>query len=132
MLLTWSNNKQILITGTVSIIFRDPPCKDGNVRFTIVSLKAFSNELWILYYVYNFENWLFSIVGSIQKWLEPFCSRIKYRSYKNFTLLNLEKLQYLSYYWSDKGFKGTVVNRTLSLCMEGQSLTYAYIPSKYI
>ena len=28
-------------------------------------------------------------------------------------MLNLEIQQYLPYYWSNKGFKGTVVNQTL-------------------
>ena len=36
------------------------------------------------------------------------------RNCENFTLLNLEKRQYLPHYWSDKGFKGIVVNLALS------------------
>jgi len=42
-----------------------------------------------------------------------FYSRKTQRTYQNSTLLNLDTRQYLSNYWSDKGFKGTVVNRVL-------------------
>ena len=31
------------LKGTVSVISIDPPCKDDNARFTMVSLKALSN-----------------------------------------------------------------------------------------
>jgi len=37
------------------------------------------------------------------------------------SLLRLEKPQYLLYYWSDKIFRGTVVNRVLS-SFHGDSL----------
>ena len=32
-------------------------------------------------------------------------------NYRNEKLINLEKRQYLLRYWSDKGYKGTVVNQ---------------------
>ena len=44
------------LEGTVSGISSEPPCRDGNIRF--------KNELDI--HVYNSENWLFSIVDSLQ------------------------------------------------------------------
>ena len=33
------------VKGTVSVISSDPPCKDGNVRFTMVLLKALSDQV---------------------------------------------------------------------------------------
>ena len=43
--------------GTVSVITSDPPCKDGNVRFTTVPLKAlfiiFENEYFLLGFLYK-------------------------------------------------------------------------------
>ena len=47
--------------------------------------------------------------------------RKRYWKYHKLTLLNLEKRQYLPHYWSDKGFKCTVVDRTL-LSLHGGSL----------
>ena len=35
----------LLLKGTVSVISSDPPCKDGNARFTTVSLKALSDQV---------------------------------------------------------------------------------------
>ena len=35
------------------------------------------------------------------------------KTYRNLTLFNIEKRQYLPHYLSDKGFKGTVVNQAL-------------------
>ena len=32
-----------LLKGTVSVISSDPPCKDGNARFTTIPLKALSD-----------------------------------------------------------------------------------------
>ena len=68
-----------------------------------IHLKNIENSLLLLYYY----NW--------------FYYRQKYRNYENQILLNLEKRQYIiPHYWSDKGFKGTVVCRTLPyhLCMD--------------
>ena len=33
------------VKGTVSVIASDPPCKDGNVRFTTVPWKALSDQV---------------------------------------------------------------------------------------
>jgi len=30
--------------GTLSVILSDPPCKDGNARFTMVALKSYSGQ----------------------------------------------------------------------------------------
>ena len=35
----------MFIKGTVSLISSDPSCKDGNARFTTVTLKALSDQL---------------------------------------------------------------------------------------
>ena len=37
--LTHSFTSKILIKGTVSVVFSEPPCKDGNARFTTLPLK---------------------------------------------------------------------------------------------
>ena len=57
----------------------------------MVSLKALSDQVWIRINVYNFENWLFSIVLSLRKW--PHFSTagkhegiIKHSNYANWTL----------------------------------------------
>ena len=44
-----------LLKGTVRVISSDPPCKAGKYELDID--------------VTDFENWLFSIVVSLQKWL---------------------------------------------------------------
>ena len=36
------------IKGTVGVISSEPPCKDGNVRFTTVPLKALSDQVCII------------------------------------------------------------------------------------
>ena len=46
---------------------------------------------------------------------------------KKKTLPNLEKRQYLPHYWSDKSFKGTVVNQALPF-LHGGSLTVSLNP----
>jgi len=55
-------------------------------------------------------------VASSQEWLGHFYFRKPYYWWndQNLTRFNLEKLQYLPHYWSDKDFKCTVVNRALS------------------
>ena len=35
---------QFNIRGTVSVIFNDPPCKDGKAQFTAVPLKPLSDQ----------------------------------------------------------------------------------------
>ena len=35
----------------------------------MVPFKALSDQVWIRLYVYNFKNWLISILVSLQKWL---------------------------------------------------------------
>ena len=48
-------------------------------------------------------------------------------------MLNLKKRHYLPYYWSDKGFNGSVVNQTLSFFHGGSlNLDYAYSPLQEI
>ena len=34
---------------TLSVIANDPPCKDGNGRFTTIPLKPLSDQVWISY-----------------------------------------------------------------------------------
>ena len=77
-------------------------CRINNSTF-----KALSDQAGIRYvFVYNFENWLFSIVVWLQKG-RAFLQEKKH-------IINLEERQLLPYYWWDKVFKGMVVNRALS------------------
>ena len=65
-------------------------------------------------YVDKFENWLFSLFIYTSE--VHFCCRKTYMNYQSTTVSTInprEKRQYSSHYWSDKGFKGTLVNRTL-------------------
>ena len=39
-----------MIKGTVSVISSNPPCKDGNARFTTVPLKALCDQVWVRYH----------------------------------------------------------------------------------
>ena len=62
----------------------------------------------------NFENWLFFIVlktgVSLQKWSFLLQEKIRrINTNKHYS----EKRQYLPYFWSENGFKGTVVNLAL-------------------
>jgi len=59
--------KHFCFNRTVSVISSEPPWKDGNARKKTCLIKL---ELYIT--VYNFENFLFSIVGSLPKWLTHF------------------------------------------------------------
>jgi len=57
------------LNGTVSVILSDPPCKDGNARFsTDLPDQNLSDQVLI-----NLETNYFKIVVSIQTWLKlPF------------------------------------------------------------
>ena len=60
--------------------------------------------------VYNFECWLFSLVVSRQQWIAHFYFRKINWNYQTWTTTICSLVPY---YWLDKGFKGTVVNRKL-------------------
>ena len=81
------------LKGTVSVISSDTPDKDGNARFTTVTLKALSVQVWMCINVYNFENWLLITVVSLQK--KP-------------------RIKHFVTHWLDKVFNGTIVNQALS------------------
>ena len=40
-----SNLLQCCLIGTVSVILSDPPCKHGNVQFTMVPYKALFDQV---------------------------------------------------------------------------------------
>jgi len=42
-------HNNLLVKGTGSLISSDPPCKNGNTRFTTVPLKALSDQVWKRY-----------------------------------------------------------------------------------
>ena len=55
-------------------------------------------SMFIILKTNNFQLWFLRKISIRQKW----------------TLLNLEKRNFLQHYWSDKGFKGTLVNWAFS------------------
>ena len=58
-----------LLKGTVSVISSDPPCKDGNARFTIryTFIALFNLKYQLVIHVLVSLNCLFSFVVSLQK-----------------------------------------------------------------
>ena len=40
----WISLKVWILKGTVSVISRNPPCKDGSVRFTTIPIKSLTNQ----------------------------------------------------------------------------------------
>ena len=53
----------------IFVVSIDPSCKDGNVRFTKVPLKAFSNHVWIIdIHVYVSFNCLFLFAVTLLLW----------------------------------------------------------------
>ena len=38
------HRKKDHLNGTISVVFSEPPCKDGNVGFTTVGFKALSDK----------------------------------------------------------------------------------------
>ena len=63
--------------------------------------------------VYNFTKYFFSIVVFYKNMTCAFhCRNISIWIISFLNLFKLEKRIYLPHYWSDKGFKGTVLNRT--------------------
>ena len=106
---------------TVSIILSDSSCKDDNALFTTVPLKALSDQVWIKYPW--FFNYLFSFAVSLQKWLVHFLFIRSNGEIIRIQLYSRQKRWYLPHFLSDKGFKGTVVNRVLPFLHRG-SLTF--------
>ena len=76
--------------------------------------RLFQNKYELDIYVLITSNCLFSLAGSMQKWLAHFFFlRRNEETLKN-EHFKIEKVRYLTHFLSDEGFKGTVVNRTLS------------------
>ena len=69
------------LKGTVSIISSYFSRKDCNNWFTMVSLKALSDQVWIRYQIFYFENWLFLTVDSLQKWLARISTEGKHEGF---------------------------------------------------
>ena len=56
-----TKRKFCCLEGTASVISSDPPCKDGNARFTRVLFKALSDQLWIRTPCFCFRNCYFDL-----------------------------------------------------------------------
>ena len=76
-----------------------------------MNLPFYTTLLWSLMFIA-----LLKVINWVKKsnsysrvfWLSLYCRKIYRNNYQ------LEKRQYLPYYWSDWGWKGTIVNRALS------------------
>ena len=107
------------IKGTVRVISSDPPCKDDNVRFATVPLKALSDQVWIRHQCFSFIKPFFSSAVSLWKWSAHFCSKSQRRNSQEYTLFE-----------SDKGFKGYRFNSGIVVFACMVSRNYAYSPFK--
>ena len=102
----------IIFQGTVSVISNDPSCKNGYARFTIVywNLNLIKKEDIVVFmsvYVVNNSSLLFKNNGM---------RKLIYAKKPQMKIYSLKKQNhwYLIRTWSDKAFKGTVVNRALT------------------
>ena len=89
-----------VVKETVSVTSSNPSYKDGNVRFTTVTLNDLINKVCIRTPCFCFEICISGFSAKVTNGLDTFWVR---------------KRKYLPHFWSDKGFKGTIVNRVLSL-----------------
>jgi hypothetical protein len=70
---------QSCIKGTVRVISSDPTCKDYSARFTMVSLKALSDQVW--YPCFSFGKLIiFSFGFSLWKWIARFLLQKQWRN----------------------------------------------------
>ena len=56
------------VQGTGSLISSDPPCKNGNARFTTVPFKNLSDQVWNRYSCFVSSSYLFLFDVSPRKW----------------------------------------------------------------
>ena len=90
-----------------SAISSDLPCKEDNAWFTTVTLKLLSYQQCERYLIPIIPICFLCEITSVEK------SQMKIISFRNY------ELWYLIYTWSDKGFKGIVVNRDFYLSTVG-------------
>ena len=89
--------------GTVSVIWSDPPCKDGNARFTTVHIKALSDQAWIRFPCFYFFKLIVSICGFSAKVTceHFFLIRSNEETHRNKHFSSQEIRGYLPQFWSD-------------------------------
>ena len=85
-------------------------------------LKSFVYELNIR--VYNFTKWLLFDCGFSSKVTCAFRLQKDTSKLTELDTFKPKKRQYLSHYWSDKGFKGTVVKRALKAVQKRVTLFF--------
>ena len=95
--------------------------------FTMVPLKALSGKVWIRYPCFVYFNCLFSFANSLFSVLCISCLQEIINTFNYRT-----KQRYLQYYWSDKDFNGTNVNRILSSLNNGSLETFKTVLTIWI
>ena len=98
---------RLLLKGTVSVFASDPPCKDGTVSVHNVTLERYRLFFWL-------EKCLILIISPLLH-ISHKCVQVTFPEKLQMKLNSLKKQKhkYLIHIWSDKAFKGTVVNRAL-------------------
>jgi len=102
-----------LIKGTVSVISSDSPCKDSISWFKTVSLKAFSDQVWIRYQSFCFLNCSFSFAVSLQKWLAHYLLQEAMKKLTEINTFSQKNDGFFHILYKIKVFNGTVVNLAL-------------------
>ena len=78
--------------GTASVILSDPPCKDDNVRFKRITLKALSDQVWTRYQCLCFWKLILFTCGFSQESIYELSNHKTFKTRKttiSFTLLVL-------------------------------------------
>ena len=102
-----------LINGTISVISSDSPCKDGNAWFKTVPLKAFSDQVWIIYQCFYFLKCSFSFAVSLQKWLAQDLLQEAMKKLTEINSLSQKNDGFFHILYKIKVFNGSVVDLAL-------------------
>ena len=117
----------IIIKGTVSVISSDPPCKDGNARFTTGPLKALPDQVWIRHScLFIFKLFIF-ISDFSAKWLAYFLLIKALGKLTETKTLWVRKNEVI-FHSFDQIFKGNVVNRAFSSLHGGSLQSTVTVP----
>ena len=100
------------IEETVSVISSDPPCKDGNARFTTVLLKALSDQVWIRYAC-------FCVIKLFYFHLRFLCISCLFETTEKFTEIDTFLVRKQDSFYIFDQITGTGLNRALLCRVEG-------------
>ena len=100
-----NDDRDFRVKRTVSVISSAPPCKDDNAQFTTVPFKTL---FWKKCWRYRCFHQIFPPLLSVRK-------KCASHFLRETAIENKQKPKhgYLIHTWSDKAFKGTVVNQAL-------------------